>query len=246
MVMATAIQPSYHFTSTSSPVALAVCEGSRQTLGPRSTPPILYQTGLATTGVDEEGLPTEIGGPDGLGFGYIVNPETGRIETQQVFTGRRRADPFGGNVVIEGSAEVLFPMPFVKDRSSIRSAFFLDAGNVFNTNCRQNQLNCFGVDANELRYSVGIGVTWLSGFGPLTFALAKPLNASDTDRTGIPVHAGAWILITNQEVNPNVVPLRRRIGTVGCIDRSTRSRSDCCCEFGGGNFADRLRAAAFA
>jgi outer membrane protein insertion porin family len=155
------------------------------TLGPRSTPPILYQTGLAVTGVDEDGAPTEIGGPDGLGFGYIVNPETGQIETQQVFTGRRRADPFGGNVVIEGSAEVLFPMPFVKDRSSIRSAFFLDVGNVFNTNCRENQLNCFGVDASELRYSVGIGVTWLSGFGPLTFALAKPLNASDTDRTEV-------------------------------------------------------------
>ena len=155
------------------------------TLGPRSTPPILYQTGLAVTGVDEDGAPTEVGGPDGFGFGYIVNPETGQIETQQVFTGRRRADPFGGNVVIEGSAEVLFPMPFVKDRSSIRSSFFLDVGNVFNTNCRENQLNCFGVDASELRYSVGIGVTWLSGFGPLTFALAKPLNASDTDRTEV-------------------------------------------------------------
>ena len=155
------------------------------TLGPRSTPPVIYQTGVAATAIDEQGIPTELGGPDGLGFGYIVNPETGRIDTQQVITGRRRADPFGGNVVIEGSAEVLFPMPFVKDRSSIRSALFLDVGNVFNTNCRENQLNCFGVDAAELRYSVGIGVTWLSGFGPLTFALAKPLNASDTDRTEV-------------------------------------------------------------
>jgi len=155
------------------------------TLGPRSTPPVIYQTGVAATAIDELGIPTELGGPDGLGFGYIVNPETGRIDTQQVITGRRRADPFGGNVVIEGSAEVLFPMPFVKDRSSIRSALFLDVGNVFNTNCRENQLNCFGVDAAELRYSVGIGVTWLSGFGPLTFALAKPLNASDTDRTEV-------------------------------------------------------------
>jgi len=151
------------------------------TLGPRSTPPVLYQTGFAATEVDEEGLATEIGGPDGTGFGYIVNPETGAIETQQVFLGRR-ADPFGGNVVIEGSAEILFPMPFVKDRRSIRSAFFFDVGNVFNTNCRQNQINCFGIDADELRYSVGVGVTWLSGFGPLTFALARPLNASETDR----------------------------------------------------------------
>ncbi|HCG94633.1 MAG TPA: outer membrane protein assembly factor BamA [Halieaceae bacterium] len=151
------------------------------TLGPRSTPPVLYQTGVATTGVDENGLPTEVGGPDGRGFGYIIDPETGKIATQQVFLGRR-ADPFGGNVLIEGSAEILFPMPFVKDRRSIRSAFFLDAGNVFNTNCRANQINCFGIDAGELRYSVGIGVTWLSGFGPLTFALARPLNASETDR----------------------------------------------------------------
>ena len=151
------------------------------TLGPRSTPPVLYQTGFAATAVDEQGLATEIGGPDGQGFGYIVNPVTGKIETQQVFMGRR-ADPFGGNVVFEGSAEILFPMPFVKDRRSIRSAFFFDVGNVFNTNCRENQINCFGVDVDELRYSVGIGVTWLSGFGPLTFALARPLNASETDR----------------------------------------------------------------
>ena len=78
------------------------------TLGPRSTPPVLYQTGVATTGVDENGLPTEVGGPDGRGFGYILNPETGKIETQQVFLGRR-ADPFGGNVLIEGSAEICFP-----------------------------------------------------------------------------------------------------------------------------------------
>ena len=72
-------------------------------------------------------------------------------------------------------------MPFIKDRSSLRSALFLDVGNVFNTNCRENQANCFGIDAGELRYSVGIGVTWLSGFGPLTFSLAKPLNASPID-----------------------------------------------------------------
>ena len=29
---------------------------------------------------------------------------------------------------------------------------------------------------------MGVGVTWLSGFGPLTFSLAKPLNAGDDDR----------------------------------------------------------------
>ena len=43
------------------------------------------------------------------------------------------------------------------DRSD--RCFFIDAGNVFNTNCRANQLNCFGLEFGELRYSYGVGVT---------------------------------------------------------------------------------------
>ena len=148
------------------------------TLGPRATPPSVYSTNTAVTAIDENGLPTQYGGEDGRGFGYSVDPVTGKIPVQEFYS---RPNPFGGNVLIEGSAEILFPMPFIKDRSSLRSALFLDVGNVFNTNCRENQVNCFGVDAGELRYSVGIGVTWLSGFGPLTFSLAKPLNASPID-----------------------------------------------------------------
>ena len=84
-------------------------------------------------------------------------------------------------VLIEGSAELLFPLPFIKDRSKLRSAFFVDVGNVFNTKCSASQINCFDVDADELRYSVGVGVTWITGFGPMTFSLAKPLNAGDDD-----------------------------------------------------------------
>lgn len=149
------------------------------TLGPRSTPPQIYLVDRPVTGIDELGQPTEIGGPTGTQFGYVVDPRTGKIVVQPV--NQRRPDPFGGNALVEASAEILFPMPFIKDRSQLRSAFFLDVGNVFNTECGSNQVNCFDIDAGELRYSVGIGVTWLSGFGPLTFSLAKPLNASEID-----------------------------------------------------------------
>jgi len=152
------------------------------TLGPRSTPPVVYTANFPTTGIDENGNPTEIGGSTGREYGYVVDPSTGKIVVQPVFS---RPDPFGGNVLAEGTAEILFPMPFIKDRSSLRTAFFFDIGNVFNTNCRSNQVNCFDVDFQELRYSVGLGVTWLSGFGPLTFSLAKPLNASQIDRTEV-------------------------------------------------------------
>jgi len=149
------------------------------TLGPRSTPPQIYLVDRPVTGIGEAGLPTEIGGPQGTQFGYVVDPRTGKIVVQPV--NQRRPDPFGGNALIEASAEILFPMPFIKDRSQLRSAFFFDVGNVFNTECGADQVNCFDIDAGELRYSVGIGVTWLSGFGPLTFSLAKPLNASEID-----------------------------------------------------------------
>ena len=89
--------------------------------------------------------------------------------------------PIGGNVQLEFGAEIIFPMPFVKDKRSVQSAFFLDAGNIFNTKCGVTQINCFKPDVGELRYSFGIGATWLSAMGPLTFSFAKPINASDYD-----------------------------------------------------------------
>ncbi|MEM6543987.1 MAG: outer membrane protein assembly factor BamA [Pseudomonadota bacterium] len=151
------------------------------TLGPRATPPAVYDVDRPATAIDENGLPTELGGPDGRQFGYRLDPETGLLDFQTIQQ-RRRAAPFGGNVLVEGSAELLFPMPFLKDRSRVRTAFFVDVGNVFQTQCGAVQVNCFDIDAAELRYSAGIGVTWLSGFGPLTFSLAKPLNAGEEDR----------------------------------------------------------------
>ncbi len=154
------------------------------TLGPQATPAVLYTTAQPATQIDENGVPTEIGGEDGRQFGYVAtqdpdDPEARRLAFEEV---NQRAQPFGGNVLVEGSAELLFPLPFIKDRSKLRSAIFLDAGNVFNTNCSSFAVNCFDVDPDELRYSVGVGVTWITGFGPMTFSLAKPLNASDRDQ----------------------------------------------------------------
>lgn len=147
------------------------------TLGPRSTPADLYSERQPVTQIDPEtGAPIEVGGPDGRQFGYFSQDGKLLFETL-----RDDPDPFGGNVLIEGSAELLFPLPFIKDRSQLRSAFFVDVGNVFNTKCSSSQINCFDVDPDELRYSVGVGVTWVTGFGPLSFSLAKPLNAGPDD-----------------------------------------------------------------
>ncbi len=147
------------------------------TLGPQSTPAVEYIIDQPVTEIDENGNPIEVGGPDRDQFGFEAR---NNALAQQQNTNRR--DPFGGNVLIEGGVELIFPLPFVKDQRQIRSAFFIDAGNVFSTNCRPSQRQCFDIDANELRYSVGIGATWITGFGPITFSIAQPLNAGDFDQ----------------------------------------------------------------
>ena len=87
--------------------------------------------------------------------------------------------PFGGNVKITGGAELIFPVPFVQDQRSLRTVLFLDAGNVFDTYCD----DCPDVSASEIRYSVGVGLSWLTALGPLGFSLGLPLNdESDDDR----------------------------------------------------------------
>jgi outer membrane protein insertion porin family len=93
-------------------------------------------------------------------------------------------DSFGGNILTTATLELLFPIPFIPDRSRVRSAFFIDAGNVFSSNCTERQKllnNCSDFDFNEIRYAAGVSVTYLSPFGPLTFYLAQPFGKDGDD-----------------------------------------------------------------
>ncbi|XOZ34877.1 outer membrane protein assembly factor BamA [Halomonadaceae bacterium KBTZ08] len=85
--------------------------------------------------------------------------------------------PFGGNVLAEASAQLIFPVPFAGERRNMRSAVFLDGGNVFDT------ARDFDPSMNEIRYSVGIGFEWITAIGPLGFSLAEPLNNEAEDDT---------------------------------------------------------------
>src|SRR5690606_31550179 len=100
------------------------------------------------------------------------------------YRGRNRG-AFGGNVLIQGGAEILFPLPFIKDQRSLQTTLFVDAGNVFDTNCGRNQSNCYDVDFDHMNASVGLGLTWISGFGPMTFSIAEPLKENEYDRTEV-------------------------------------------------------------
>ncbi|MAT82720.1 MAG: outer membrane protein assembly factor BamA [Gammaproteobacteria bacterium] len=96
---------------------------------------------------------------------------------------RREPPPFGGNLLTEASAELIFPLPFIEQSNQFRPVLFFDAGNVFNTNCPEVSTICSDFDEGELRYSAGISVTWITGLGPMTFGLAKPFNDGEFDKT---------------------------------------------------------------
>lgn len=156
------------------------------TLGPRGTPADIYDTGrVACTGAQAGDTSCTRGSADR--YSYVAQRDAnGNLKfVNYPLQNLDDADPFGGNVLIEGGVELLFPLPFIKDQRSVRTAFFADFGNVFSTSCGSTQLNCSDIDFAELRYSVGFGVTWISGFGPLTFSLAKPINAGDFDETEV-------------------------------------------------------------
>ncbi|MBE0489591.1 MAG: outer membrane protein assembly factor BamA [Halomonas sp.] len=123
----------------------------------------------------------------GLGSvrGFTANT-LGQRTTPPETGGRDRT--LGGNVLVQGSAELLFPLPFIEDRRSLQTSLFVDAGNTFLTDCLDvpegTASNCSsGVDLGDLRYSVGVGLSWLTPVGPLTFSVAEPINDESGDDT---------------------------------------------------------------
>ena len=142
------------------------------TLGPRTTQAPCYEFNYA-----EETCPNLIDTDgDGEADEPYINPYANTYS-------RYGNAPIGGNIKLEGSTQLIFRLPFIEDQRSMRSAFFFDFGNVFSDNCKSYQFNCYEFDIGELRYSYGVGVTWITGFGPMSLAIAKPTNAGQFERT---------------------------------------------------------------
>jgi outer membrane protein insertion porin family len=141
------------------------------TLGPRSTNPPCYEFNYS------EGTCPNLLDTDGdlIPDAPYYNPYANTSYTNRV--------SIGGNIKVEGSFQLIFKLPFIEDQRSMRSAFFFDFGNVFSDNCKDYQVNCYEPSIEDLRYSYGVGVTWITGFGPMSFALANPRNAGQYERT---------------------------------------------------------------
>ena len=165
----------------------------RFTLGPKIVPPSLYTT--THTGfedVNNNGA-VDFGELTSSNAAYVLceDPtstsafgcEPGKLIAERGTINRSRSSSFGGNVLVQFNTELILPIPFVEDSRTMQLVAFVDAGNVFSTNCRDDQFSCSDVDLSKLSSSYGFGFKWLSSFGPLTFSIARPINKDELDQT---------------------------------------------------------------
>ncbi len=90
-------------------------------------------------------------------------------------------DSMGGRMSLAFSLEMLMPLPGA-DRT-LRWFTFLDGGYAwgeqYDTNGRR--ISDAKLSLSDLRYSVGVGVSWISPLGPLKFSLAAPIGDDEDD-----------------------------------------------------------------
>jgi outer membrane protein insertion porin family len=89
--------------------------------------------------------------------------------------GPRDADGvfLGGNRKLNGTTELLFPVPGNTLDRSMRLGAFVDAGTVYAANEK--------VELSQLRAAWGISFAWNSPVGPLKFSIARPFNERPGD-----------------------------------------------------------------
>ena len=110
----------------------------------------------------------------------------------------------GGNALIQFGTELALPLPFKGDWTrQVRPVIFAEGAQVFDTQCdvpsgqlymtgsktdagvdaKQYCKDNFGFELDNMRYSVGVGFTWITMIGPLSLSYAYPLNDKDGDET---------------------------------------------------------------
>jgi len=85
-----------------------------------------------------------------------------------------RSSEIGGSSQLIINNEVIFPI--IPD-AGVKGVIFFDAGNAW--------LRDTGIDLGELRLAAGIGMRWLSPFGPLRIEIGFPIKSEDEDEESL-------------------------------------------------------------
>jgi outer membrane protein insertion porin family len=130
-------------------------------------------------------------GTDGLNYPVLKNYTSGGLGSVRGFeqgsltTASQRAAVAAAGGVTTGvspggpkrltfNAELLSPFPGGGNDRTLRWFGFLDAGGIYGPND--------AIQVDDLRASVGVGISWISPVGPLRLAFAKPIKKFDGDK----------------------------------------------------------------
>jgi outer membrane protein insertion porin family len=144
------------------------------------------KTTLALNGQVDLGV-----GTDGLNYPVLKNYTSGGLGSVRGFeqgsltTATQRAAVLaasgsttgiapGGPKKITLNAELLSPFPGGGNDRTLRWFGFMDVGGIYGPNDP--------IVIDDMRASVGVGISWISPVGPLRLAFAKPVRQFDGDK----------------------------------------------------------------
>ncbi len=139
--------------------------------------PVLAQEDVSLKFKTRVGYGDGFGNSDGLPF--LKNFFAGGIRTVRGYAYNSlgpvddNSEQVGGKSLITATAALQFPMPGVKETDQARLSIFSDAGQVYADSMK----------LDDLRYSAGLAVAWMTPVGPLSFTYAAALNSESGDET---------------------------------------------------------------
>ena len=122
----------------------------------------------------------------------VIFQETAQTDQDQ--------EEVGGNALVQFGTELALPLPFKGDWArQVRPVLFAEGAQVFDTKCdvpsgnilvnssnvdiKQYCKDNYNFNFDNMRYSVGVGFTWITMIGPLSLSYAFPLNDKKGDDT---------------------------------------------------------------
>lgn len=130
-----------------------------------------------------------------------LGPKYSSVNLQEEGKNDSSPEEVGGNALVQFGTELALPLPFKGDWTrQVRPVIFAEGGQVFDTKCdvgsysmimngqqiadaRKYCEDNYGFDLGNMRYSVGVGFTWITMIGPLSLSYAFPLNDKPGDET---------------------------------------------------------------
>ena len=90
-------------------------------------------------------------------------------------------DALGGLYYYTGSTELSYPIPFVPKEIGILGKAFIDIGSAWGT---ADNTQMFSIlDSTLMRIGAGVGLQWISPFGPIRVDYAVPIQQTNFDKT---------------------------------------------------------------